>query len=92
MCFFVQCTQLIPRTVLLDSSGKQLLQWPVEELENLRGKNVHMCNNLLKKGDLVKVKGITAAQVCYTPSLFPLFLFFLPYHLHEKNMYNFTYS
>uniref|UniRef100_A0A453GUQ2 fructan beta-(2,1)-fructosidase n=1 Tax=Aegilops tauschii subsp. strangulata TaxID=200361 RepID=A0A453GUQ2_AEGTS len=27
----------IPRTIWLDSHGKQLLQWPVEEVESLRG-------------------------------------------------------
>ncbi|KAK1391550.1 beta-fructofuranosidase, insoluble isoenzyme 1-like [Heracleum sosnowskyi] len=54
--------QLIPRRVLLDSSGKQLVQWPIEEIEDLRGAKVHMGNQKLKFGDHVKVKGITAAQ------------------------------
>ncbi|KAK7833040.1 beta-fructofuranosidase [Quercus suber] len=29
--------QTIPRELWLDSSGKQLIQWPIEELETLRG-------------------------------------------------------
>ncbi|XP_061954298.1 beta-fructofuranosidase, insoluble isoenzyme 2-like isoform X1 [Populus nigra] len=54
--------QLIPRKVWLDPSGKQLLQWPVVELEKLRGHNVHLSNQKLNHGDHVEVKGITAAQ------------------------------
>lgn len=55
--------QAIPRTVWLDSSGRQLALWPVEELNSLREKDVEMSNQKLKKGDYVEVKGITAAQV-----------------------------
>ncbi|XP_011094304.1 beta-fructofuranosidase, insoluble isoenzyme 1 isoform X1 [Sesamum indicum] len=54
--------QLIPRTVVLDPSGKQLLQWPVEELETLRGKKVELSNQNLNKGEKIEIKGITAAQ------------------------------
>ena len=39
------------------------MQWPVKELNSLRGKEVKMSNQKLKKGDYVEVKGITAAQV-----------------------------
>lgn len=56
--------QAIPRTVWLSPDGKQLLQWPVEELETLRGQKAQMKNQNLKVGDHVEVKGITAAQVC----------------------------
>lgn len=56
--------QLIPRTILLDPSGKQLMQWPVEELETLRGSKVIFSDKrMLVTGDRVEVKGITAAQV-----------------------------
>lgn len=55
--------QTIPRKVWLDPSGKQLVQWPVEELESLRGNKVEKSNVKLKKGDHVEVEGITAAQV-----------------------------
>ncbi|CDP15447.1 unnamed protein product [Coffea canephora] len=54
--------QLIPRTITLDPNGKQLLQWPVKELDTLRGAHVRLSNQLLKKGDLVGVTGITPAQ------------------------------
>ncbi|XP_024973545.1 beta-fructofuranosidase, insoluble isoenzyme 3-like isoform X1 [Cynara cardunculus var. scolymus] len=54
--------QCIPRSVWLDPSGKQLLQWPVEELETLRDKNVQISNTELKQGDKVQVEGITPAQ------------------------------
>lgn len=50
----------IPRTVWLDSHERQLLQWPVEELNSLREKEVNLSNQTLKTGDYVKVKGITA--------------------------------
>ncbi|KAK7337258.1 hypothetical protein VNO77_17823 [Canavalia gladiata] len=54
--------QAIPRTVWLDPAGKQLLQWPVEELNNLRVKEVSMKEKKIEKGDHIEVKGITAAQ------------------------------
>ncbi|KAK0584771.1 hypothetical protein LWI29_018390 [Acer saccharum] len=54
--------QLIPRTVWLDDSGKQLLQWPIRELETLRGNNVQMRNKVIKSGEHVEIKGITTAQ------------------------------
>lgn len=55
--------QTIPRDVWLSPDGKQLLQWPVVELETLRGKKVGINKQILKQGDHVEVKGITAAQV-----------------------------
>ncbi|KAL3839295.1 hypothetical protein ACJIZ3_023886 [Penstemon smallii] len=54
--------QLIPRTVVLDPNGKQLLQWPIEELETLRGDKVELNNKKILKGEKVGIKGITAAQ------------------------------
>lgn len=39
------------------------MQWPVEELNSLRGKEVNMNSQKLQMGDYVEVKGITAAQV-----------------------------
>ncbi|KAF7148372.1 hypothetical protein RHSIM_Rhsim03G0073700 [Rhododendron simsii] len=54
--------QTIPRKVWLDPSGKQLLQWPIEELETLRGRKVHLNNQQLNLGDRFEIKGITAAQ------------------------------
>ncbi|KAL2503041.1 Beta-fructofuranosidase [Forsythia ovata] len=54
--------QLIPRTVVLDPNGKQLLLWPVEELETLRGKKVELTKKKLKKGEQVEINGVSAAQ------------------------------
>ncbi|XP_062079363.1 beta-fructofuranosidase, insoluble isoenzyme 1-like isoform X1 [Humulus lupulus] len=54
--------QLIPRTVWLDPNGKQLLQWPIEEIETLRDQKVEINNLKLQKGDVTEIKGITAAQ------------------------------
>ncbi|XVE96400.1 hypothetical protein REPUB_Repub02eG0218400 [Reevesia pubescens] len=54
--------QLIPRTILLDRSGKQLVQWPVEEIETLRGKKVQIRNKQLKPGEQIEIKGIRGSQ------------------------------
>ncbi|XP_027349327.1 beta-fructofuranosidase, insoluble isoenzyme 1-like [Abrus precatorius] len=54
--------QAIPRTLWLDSNGRQLVQWPVEELDSLREKEVKMNSEKLELGNYVEVKGITAAQ------------------------------
>ncbi|KAL6598516.1 hypothetical protein ACP70R_046215 [Stipagrostis hirtigluma subsp. patula] len=54
--------QAIPRTVWLDPSGKQVLQWPVEEVEALRGKSVTISNRLIKPGEQAEVTGIQTAQ------------------------------
>ncbi|KAK4730698.1 hypothetical protein R3W88_023686 [Solanum pinnatisectum] len=54
--------QLIPRKVWLDPSGKQLVQWPVEELETLRTQKVQLSNKKLNNGEKVEVTGITPAQ------------------------------
>ncbi|XVE75938.1 hypothetical protein DITRI_Ditri12bG0132200 [Diplodiscus trichospermus] len=54
--------QAIPRRVWLDPNQRQLMLWPVEELESLRGEHVKMSNQQLGTGDHIEVKGITAAQ------------------------------
>lgn len=61
----MELSQAIPRKVWLDPSGKQLLQWPIEEIETLRGQNVQLSNQELKSGEHIEVKVITAAQVCF---------------------------
>ena len=63
--------QSIPRTVLLDTKtgGASLLQWPVEELEALRGKSVTFKDRVIRPGQHVEVTGIQTAQVpfsCFT--------------------------
>lgn len=54
--------QSIPRMVWLDPSGNQLLQWPIQELETLRGHKKTLMNIKLNKGDTMEIKGIIAAQ------------------------------
>ncbi|XP_059595371.1 cell wall apoplastic invertase isoform X1 [Vitis vinifera] len=54
--------QAIPRNVWLDKSGKQLLQWPIAEIEKQRIKPGHMSSRELKGGSKVEVGGITASQ------------------------------
>ncbi|EEF32054.1 Beta-fructofuranosidase, insoluble isoenzyme 1 precursor, putative [Ricinus communis] len=54
--------QLIPRKLWLDPRGNQLIQWPIQELETLRGQSVQLTKKHIKKGEYVEVKGITAAQ------------------------------
>ncbi|GKA86612.1 hypothetical protein Tco_0808323 [Tanacetum coccineum] len=54
--------KLIPRMVWLDAGGKYLLLSPIHVLETLRSDHVHQSNVKLNKGDIVEVKGITAAQ------------------------------
>ncbi|PIN02855.1 Beta-fructofuranosidase (invertase) [Handroanthus impetiginosus] len=54
--------QLIPRTIVLAPNRKQLLQWPIEEVETLRGNKVELSNHRLTKGQNIEIKGITAAQ------------------------------
>ncbi|GLT94725.1 hypothetical protein SLE2022_124530 [Rubroshorea leprosula] len=54
--------QAVPRTVWLDTSRKQVVQWPIEELVSLRRKDVRMRNRELELGENVEIKGITAAQ------------------------------
>ncbi|KAL4310283.1 hypothetical protein GQ457_01G040530 [Hibiscus cannabinus] len=52
----------IPRHIWLDKSGKQLIQWPVAEIEKLRANHVTLPTKLLKGGSVVEVSGVTASQ------------------------------
>ncbi|CAL5067622.1 unnamed protein product [Urochloa decumbens] len=54
--------QAIPRTVWLDPSGRQLLQWPIEEVEALRRKSVTLKDRVIKPGQHVEVTGLQTAQ------------------------------
>ncbi|XP_051217232.1 beta-fructofuranosidase, insoluble isoenzyme 2 isoform X1 [Lolium perenne] len=55
--------QAIPRKVWLDPSGRQLMQWPVEEVEALRGKKpVSLKDLVVKRGQHVEVTGLQTAQ------------------------------
>ncbi|XP_039028326.1 beta-fructofuranosidase, insoluble isoenzyme CWINV6-like [Hibiscus syriacus] len=55
--------QAIPRKIWIDRSGKQLVQWPVEELNNLRDNQVYVYGKHLKSGSVFEVSGITASKV-----------------------------
>ncbi|XWS20147.1 hypothetical protein CRYUN_Cryun31cG0075700 [Craigia yunnanensis] len=54
--------QAIPRKLWLAKSGKQLVQWPIVEIEKLRANHVSLPNKLLKGGSIIEVSGVTAAQ------------------------------
>ncbi|XP_044485330.1 beta-fructofuranosidase, cell wall isozyme-like [Mangifera indica] len=54
--------QAIPRKIWLARSGKQLIQWPIVEIEKLRINPVHFPSKILEAGSVVEVKGITASQ------------------------------
>lgn len=71
--------QAIPRKIWLDPSGKQLLQWPVEEVEKLRGKPVSVGGKVVKPGEHFEVTGLaTAYQVSST--IIPKQLLLSTYH------------
>ncbi|KAL9247286.1 hypothetical protein vseg_020732 [Gypsophila vaccaria] len=55
--------QAIPRTILLDKNGKQLVQWPVTEVEMLRQNQVDLPAQVIAGGSLIPVLGVTPAQV-----------------------------
>nr|AFD62258.1 acid invertase [Kummerowia stipulacea] len=52
----------IPRTIWLHESGKQLVQWPVVEVEKLRANPVNLPPQVLKGGQLLQINGVTATQ------------------------------
>ncbi|AES59230.1 fructan exohydrolase [Medicago truncatula] len=54
--------QTIPRKFWLDESGKRLLQWPIEELEQLRYNQINITRETLLSGSTLEVIGITASQ------------------------------
>lgn len=59
--------QALPRTLWLDgSTTKSLLQWPVAEVDALRGAKSTSGNILLEPAKVVKVKGGDGPQVLCT--------------------------
>ncbi|KAL3498640.1 hypothetical protein ACH5RR_041372 [Cinchona calisaya] len=54
--------QSIPRSILLDKTGKQLSQWPIEEIEKLRAKEVNLENKVVEGGTTFEIAGITSSQ------------------------------
>ncbi|KAJ7516180.1 hypothetical protein O6H91_22G045900 [Diphasiastrum complanatum] len=56
--------QTIPRTLVLDhDTGSNLLQWPISELDSLRGDKVVKQDILLDGGAMLKVDGASGAQL-----------------------------
>ncbi|KAK4349409.1 hypothetical protein RND71_032164 [Anisodus tanguticus] len=55
--------QAFSRKIWLDESEKQLIQWPVEEIEKLRTDQVKLPITTLKSGSVIEVSGVTGAQV-----------------------------
>ncbi|KAE8814088.1 Fructan 1-exohydrolase [Hordeum vulgare] len=51
-----------PRDNLVTADGKQLLQWPVEEIEYLRTNEINHQGLELNKGDLFEIKEVDAFQ------------------------------
>ncbi|KAG6397988.1 hypothetical protein SASPL_139438 [Salvia splendens] len=54
--------QAIPRKIWLHKSGKQLVQWPVKEIEKLREGRVIFPTKELKGGSVLEISGVTASQ------------------------------
>ncbi|KAK9131213.1 hypothetical protein Sjap_011700 [Stephania japonica] len=54
--------QAIPRKIWLDKSRKQLVQWPVVEIEKLRVNAIHLPRTELKGGSVHEISGVTASQ------------------------------
>jgi len=77
--------QCIPRQVWLDISGKMLMQWPIEEVEKLRDKQISIKGEKLAGGSILEVSGITASQVC---KLVLFFLFSNPFLLNCRSKYS----
>ncbi|KAJ3683135.1 hypothetical protein LUZ60_013362 [Juncus effusus] len=54
--------EAIPRSIWLDQNGKQLTQWPVEEIESLRANAVYLSNAELKSGSILEINVTDASQ------------------------------
>ncbi|RWW88709.1 hypothetical protein BHE74_00002402 [Ensete ventricosum] len=64
--------QAIPRAVWLDTNGRQLVQWPIEELETLRHKHRSVKNRNIPSGTSFEVENILTAQAWSFQSHFGL--------------------
>ncbi|VAH37246.1 unnamed protein product [Triticum turgidum subsp. durum] len=54
--------QTVPRKIWLDEDGKQLRQWPVEEIETLRSKRVNLLIPEVNAGGVNEIIGVMGAQ------------------------------
>jgi hypothetical protein len=57
--------QGVPRTLVLESKtgGANLLQWPIEETDSLRGCKISQTDVKLDAGAIVEIKGAAGDQV-----------------------------
>ena len=64
-CFYVargwSGVQTVPRKIWLDSDGKQLLQWPIEEIEMLRKKRVGLLGAKVNSGGVNEIIGVACS-------------------------------
>lgn len=57
--------QTIPRTVLFDNkTGRNILQWPVEEVESLRLNSTVFDDVIVSPGSIMQLDIGPATQVC----------------------------
>ncbi|MQM17265.1 hypothetical protein Taro_050234 [Colocasia esculenta] len=61
--------QAIPRVLWLDTTGRQLVQWPIKEIESLRREEFHVRDVKLKTGKLHELKGADVQVEFDLPSL-----------------------
>nr|BAJ76715.1 fructan exohydrolase [Phleum pratense] len=54
--------QTVPRKIWLASDGKQLLQWPIEEIESLRKNRVGLLGAEVNAGGMNEIIGVAGAQ------------------------------
>jgi len=54
--------QTVPRKIWLASDGKQLLQWPIEEIEALRKTRVGLLGAEMNAGGMNEIIGVAGAQ------------------------------
>jgi len=54
--------QTFPRALWLDADGKQLVQWPVEEIETLQRERVALLGAEIGSGGLREIAGVDALQ------------------------------
>ncbi|KAM0885696.1 hypothetical protein ACQ4PT_030159 [Festuca glaucescens] len=54
--------QTVPRRIWLASDGKQLLQWPIEEIETLRKTRVGLLGAEMNAGGMNEIIGVAGAQ------------------------------
>ncbi|CAL5032244.1 unnamed protein product [Urochloa decumbens] len=54
--------QAIPRKLWLSPGGKQLIQWPVEEIKAMRDKHVNVSDKVVKSGQYFEVTGFKSVQ------------------------------